>query len=102
MPSQPIGNRVDRLEECVTELEKLPERVTRVELQIVQLRSEMRDEFSAVRQEIRAGDEETRRQLTEQIEETRRYMRVLHEDVIGRFAALQEGRPTLRRKRKDR
>jgi len=108
MPAQTIGNRVDRLEERVTELEKLPERVTRVELQIVQLRTEMRDEFSAVRQEIQetrqalgAEIQETRQTLCEQIDETRRYMRVLHEDVIGRVAAIQEGQPTTRRKRKD-
>jgi len=106
----------------VTNLERLPERMDRVESQIVQLRTEMHDEFSAVREEIRtageevkrelreeirAGDEETRRlmhalqeevnrELREEIrggdEETRRLMRVLHEDVIGRFSLLTEGR----------
>jgi hypothetical protein len=50
----------------------------------------MHDEFSAVRDEIRAGDEETRR-----------LMRGLHEDVIGRFALLAEGRvPSVRRRRR--
>jgi chaperonin cofactor prefoldin len=90
MPPQTIENRVDQLELRVTELEKLPERITGVESQIVQLRAELRDEFSAVRQEIRQGDEETRR-----------YMRVLHEEVIGRLAVIPEGQPTTRRKRKD-
>jgi hypothetical protein len=119
MPPQTIENRVDRLEERVTELEKLPERVTAIESQIVQFRSEMHVEFSAVREEIRAGDDETRRVLGEQIsetrrvlgeqisetrqvlderiEESRRYMRVLHEDVIGRLATIQEVQSATRR-----
>jgi hypothetical protein len=65
-------------------LEQLPERVTALEAQIEQLRDEIRSEFSATRSdlrvEIRTGDEETRR-----------YMRVLHEDLVGRIAALREG-----------
>ena len=88
----------------MTTLEQLPERMERLESQIVQLRTEMRDEFSAVRQEIRVGDEETRRQLTELNEEARRHMRVHHEDVIGRLATIQEGQTNgrqRRRKRKD-
>ena len=86
MPPQPLENRVERLERRVTKLERLPDQVDRVEWQIVQLRTEMSDEFSAVRaelrEEIRGGDEETRR-----------LMRVLHEEVISRFALLEEGRP---------
>jgi hypothetical protein len=92
--------RVEILERKVEALETLPARMTRVELQLVQLRDEMRAEFSAIRgdadadvtlsslrQEIRAGDEETRR-----------YMRRLHEDVIGRLAIIQEGqRPRKKR-----
>ena len=130
MPPQTIENRVDRLEERVAELEKLPERVTAIESQIVQLRTEMRVEFSAVREEIRAGDDQTRhvlgeriedtrrtlgeqivetrrvlgeqiletsRVLDDRIEESRRYMRVLHEDVIGRLATIQEIQSASRR-----
>jgi hypothetical protein len=67
----------------VTLLEELPARMDRLESQFVQLRDEMRGEFSAirvdVRDEIRAGDEETRRALREEIragdEETRRTLR---------------------------
>jgi hypothetical protein len=51
-----------------------------LESQIVRLRGEMRGEFSAVRSEIRSGDEETRTQ-----------MRVLHEDLVSRIAMLGEG-----------
>jgi hypothetical protein len=130
MPPQTIQNRVDRLGERVTELEKLPERVTAIASQIVQFRTEIGVEFTAVREEIRAGDDETRRVLgeqisetrrvlgeqiaetrrllderiaetqqlaTEQTEETRRFMRVLHEDVIGRIATIQEIQSATRR-----
>lgn len=106
--------RMDRLERRVEILEQLPDRVTALEVQIVQLRGEMRSEFSAtretlreeiragdetvvrtLREEIQAGDEETRRVLREEIRagdgETRRYMRVLHEDLVERIATLKEG-----------
>ena len=69
--------RIEILEKKVEVLERLPERVTAVESQLVQLRDEMRAEFSATRAEMRAGDEETRR-----------LMRVLYEDVIARLAAI--------------
>ena len=75
----------------MTTLEQLPERVTELEMQVLQLRAEARNEFSALRHEIRDGDEETRR-----------YMRVLHEEVIARLATIQEGQtpPVPRRRRK--
>jgi hypothetical protein len=70
--------------------------------QIVQLRSEMRSEFSAVRTRIDAGNEATRglvEQRTAEIlavvaagdEETRRLMRVLHEEVIARIDTITRG-----------
>jgi len=96
MQDRSLDERVEILERKVEMLETLPDRVTRMELQLVQLRDEMRGEFSAVRGEIRTGDEETRRVLREEIragdEETRRYMRVLHEDVIGRLILIQDSR----------
>jgi hypothetical protein len=103
-----VESRLTSVESRLTSVES---RLTTVEVQLVQLRDEMRDEFSAlrmdmrtgdgetrrtVREEIRSGDEETRRVLREEIragdEETRRYMRVLHEEVIARIALTQEGR----------
>ena len=63
------------------DLASLPARVASVELQIVQLRDEMRLGFSAVRREIRESDQETRR-----------FMRVLHEEMIARIAALGDSR----------
>ena len=86
------------MEKKVEILQRLPERVTAVELQLVQLRDEMRAEFSATRAEMLAGDEETRRLLREGDEETRRYMRILHEDVIARLSMLEPSRGS-RRKR---
>ena len=75
---------MDRLERRVEILEKLPERVTALESQIVQLRDEMRSEFSATRSDLRDA-------IRDGDEETRRLMRVLHEDVVQRIATLKEG-----------
>jgi hypothetical protein len=110
MTRESLESRMDRLERRVEILEQLPERVRSLELQIVQLRGEMRVEFSAtrdearagdehvmrtLRDEIRAGDEETRRVLRDEIragdEETRRLMRVLHEDLVTRITLIGEG-----------
>lgn len=121
MARQTLESRVESLERRVTTLEQLPARMDGLELQIVQLRAEMRDEFSAtrgemvagndetrrsLRDEIRAGDEETRRvlrdeirdahvmvvtTLMEQIDGARRETRVLFEETLSRIAAIQEG-----------
>jgi|SRR6188508_1484989 hypothetical protein len=99
MQERSVIERIEILERKVEALETLPERVTAVELQLVQLRDEMRGEFSALRGEMRTGDEETRRQLREGDEETRRFMRILHEDVIARISMLQERLPRPRKKR---
>ena len=79
MPPQTLASRLDRLERRVESLEALPERIARLESQFMQFREEVRSEFSSVRAEIRAGDEETQR-----------LMRVLHEDVIVRLSLIQE------------
>lgn len=82
----------ERLMQRVEILERLPERVTALEAQIVQLRDEMRDEFSATRAEAHAGDERVIETLRQEIragdEETRRFMRILHEEVIQRIQLL--------------
>jgi predicted phage gp36 major capsid-like protein len=74
---------------------ELADRVTSLEVQVVQLRDEMRAEFSGVRNKIRDGDEETRRSVREEIragdEETRCLMRVLHEDLVERIKRLDRG-----------
>jgi len=103
MQQRSVIERIEILEKKVEALETLPERVGAVELQLVQLRDEMRAEFSATRAEMRAGDEETRRTLRDEIrggdEETRRYMRVLYEDLIARISMLQERLPRSRTRR---
>ena len=87
-----MEKRMDRLERRVEILERLPDRVTAVESQIVLLRDEMRSEFSAVR----ADAVETRRVLTERMESlfdaNQRHMRLLHEDLVERIARMGEGR----------
>ena len=96
MARESLEKRMDRLERRVEILERLPDRVTAVESQIVLLRDEMRSEFSAVRTDIRTGDEETRRMLTERMESlfdaNQRHMRLLHEDLVERIARMGEGR----------
>jgi len=51
-----------------------------VESQILHLRVEIRDGFSAIDRRIQEGDEETRR-----------HMRVLHEEVLRRISSIKEG-----------
>jgi hypothetical protein len=83
---------VERLARRVDILEQLPDRVSALESQIVQLRDEMRSEFSATRKR----DEETRRVLTERMESlfeaNERHMRLLHEDLVQRIATIREER----------
>ena len=92
MARESLEKRMDRLERRVEILERLPDRVTAVESQIVLLRDEMRSEFSAVR----ADAVETRRVLTERMESlfdaNERHMRLLHEDLVERIARMGEGR----------
>jgi len=84
MASRALVSRVHKLEERVTLLEQLPARVDALGLQISQLRDEMRAEFSATR----LRDEETNQRIG-----------VLHEDIIGRLALIQEGQPRRRKRR---
>ena len=104
MPRATLAQRVEILEQKVEQLETLPARMAAVELQILQLRDEMRSEFSAVRREltdlfrtelqtnIDSLRAEIRAEIRQGDEETRRYVRVLHEDVIARIAALSDSR----------
>jgi hypothetical protein len=110
MQDPTIVNRLDILERKVELLEALPARVSAVESQILQLRNDMNDGFSALRVEIRAGNDALRTELREEMragnealrtelraeiragdEETRNFMRVLHEDVIARIATIRHG-----------
>ena len=94
MQPQALERRVERLEQRVTILEQLPARVEELAGQILQLRKEMRMEFSAVRTEIRDGDETTRRVLHEEIQaavaETRRVVRETSDEIMGQARTLYE------------
>lgn len=74
-----LSKRMDIVEQKLAGLESLPERMTAIESQFLQLREEMRAEFSAIRNEVQAGDEAVVRTLREEIrsgdEETRRVLR---------------------------
>ena len=59
----------------------------RLASKIVQLRTDMRDEFSAVREQFAA----VRSEIHTGDEETRRYMRLLFEEYIGRLRIIDEG-----------
>lgn len=89
---QDIEKRLEILEHKVESLEQLPDRVSAVESQIVQLRVEMRDGFSALRSEIgavdsglraeiKAGDEETRALIKTSEEETRALIKASEEET---------------------
>jgi len=109
MQPRTVEQRLRFLEMTSQSLEGLPDAVAALSAQILQLTGASHDGLSALREEIRAGDEETRRVLREEIragdeetrrvlreeiragdEETRRYMRVLHEEVIYRISLIGE------------
>ncbi len=94
-----LSERVTILEQKVEELAALPARVGLLEEQIVQLRTEMHDEFSAVRSDMGVMKAELRAEIRAGDEETRRYMRVLYEDLIERIERIGEGLPRRRPKR---
>jgi hypothetical protein len=59
-----------------------------LEERFLQLQGETRGEFSAVRHEVHRLAETLRVEIRAGDAETRRYMRVLHEEVLSRIAAL--------------
>ena len=116
MPHEPAAERLDELERKVDLLETVPTRMTDLEGQIVQLRGELHDGFSAIRTELRgemqgiatgvlgemhaiaddlrAEMHALHRATLEAIkagdEETRCQMRVLFEEAISRIATIGE------------
>lgn len=116
-----LERRVRILEEKMDQMRDVPRRLDAVESQILELRSEMRIGFSALRTqneetraemrvlneetradaralnektraEMRALNEETRAEMRALNDDTKAQMRLLHEDVISRIALLQENR----------
>ena len=95
MPPQTIENRVEKLEEHVTNLQQLPTRIDALSLQIVQLREDMGAGFSAISSRFAS----TEKALATSEERILAQVRVLHEDVISRLALIQEGQPRPRKRR---
>ena len=92
MSPQPLVTRVERLEQRMTALETVPARVEALESQIVQLRTEMRSEFSAARGEIKAmGD-----RLEAAIQEARDHSRAMFERSSSGSPALGKGPSAVR------
>jgi uncharacterized protein YicC (UPF0701 family) len=108
-----LEDRVKELEESVKSLGQVPgqivelrDRVTNVESQIVQLRREMGDGFTAVLEVIQSSSDATQKlldntrleartlfgglkdDLTNEIRATRTQMRALHEDLVERIKTL--------------
>lgn len=95
MNAPSLEERMDNLEKIVEPLRELPDRVTKVEAQIVQLRTEMRDEFSAIRRDM-ATKEELAKAVAPLA--TKDEMRMLHEDLVERLKVIGEAqaRPATR------
>jgi predicted nucleic acid-binding Zn-ribbon protein len=74
------------------EIRDLPERVSNLESQILQLRQEMKEEFSATRSELRAEITRVSDEVQAAYDKTDTLMRVLHEDALERIATMGEGR----------
>jgi hypothetical protein len=92
MTPQSVESRVESLETRVTNLEENIGPTDAVTPQVLPLRTEMRDGFSALRGEMKALDDKITA-VDDKVTDISTLMRVLHEDVIGRIALLHEGLP---------
>jgi len=92
MAARNLAERVEVVEMRVGALEELPARMAAVESQIVQLRTEMHSEFSAVRQEIGQLGTTLRQEMRALNDETKAQMRILHEEVLDRISKIGEGK----------
>ena len=92
MQPRSLEERVTMLERQMQEMRELPARMTALESQILQLRHEMRDEFSAVRSEFRGELSAAVTTLAQAIAATNTHMRTLHEEALSRIATIGEGR----------
>jgi len=85
-----LEKRVEILERTVDGLSELPARVGAVEGQILQLRTEMRDEFSATRSEASQSITEVRADVTALKQDLRAEMKILHEDALMRIGLVAD------------
>lgn len=100
MNAAKLEERMENLEKVVEPLRGLPDRMTRVEVQVLQLRTEMRGEFSAIRRDMATRKDLARvgrglrRQMQGLHEDLRTRMLVLHEALVERLKILGEARPS--------
>ena len=78
-----VEQRLTILEQKMDELKDLPARVERVESQILQLRTEIKDEFSAIRGEMRELRQELRDDIRIGVEESQNLTKGLHAEAMG-------------------
>jgi hypothetical protein len=98
------------LEEQMQELRELPARIAGVELEIVQLRQEMQESFSATRSELGGKVEglrvemhgirdEFRAEIRTGLQQLKDFMLMLYEDNKSSIRTIGEGAPRKGRKR---
>ncbi len=92
MNAAKLEERMENLEKVVEPLRGLPDRMTRVEVQVLQLRTEMRGEFSAIRRDMATRKDLARmgRGLRRQMQGLHGKMLDLHEDLHTKMLALHE------------
>ena len=88
MQPRTVEQRLTMLEQQMEELKELPARVERVESQILQLRLEMKDEFSAIRGEMRELREELREDIRVGVEESQNLATGLHAEAMRAMTGL--------------
>jgi hypothetical protein len=84
--------RAEIVEESPQADELLSSRLDALTLQIVQLREEVRVDVCETRASLNTLRDELQQEIRNGDEEIRRCIRVLHELVVARMAALREGR----------
>jgi chromosome segregation ATPase len=87
--------------EFKAEMTEFKAEMTEFKAEMIEFKAEM-IEFKVEMTEFRADTTTRFAQVHADIEETRRQMRVLHEEVIGRLALLQEGLASNGRRRRKR
>ena len=91
MATQDLETRVENIEQTLTILSTIPERLGTLETQFLQFREETRHEFSAIHgelYELRGGQD----RLSEGQERLASQMRMLYKDLVERIKWLGEGR----------
>ena len=88
MQPRSLEQRVGMLEQQMQQLKDLPERVERVESQILQLRTDLKDGFSAIRGEMQELREELREDVRVGVEESQNLTKGLHAEAMQAISSL--------------